>query len=309
MMNNADCDGESSSASGSEQNGNAKRPAPERDASDKSVAANEPAIGERKQKKTKDVDRIQVPDWDLIASSEFGGATPLMQYLSHSELETLIGWATHVSLPHRTTSCVNPLLAPSSNAPLRPGELQIIHNAMTEFITNNKEEDANFQSLYREFDQSALVALGICLEETMTAALLPAAQAHVRRCRSIADTEKLQTELTLPPEEAILKLRPRDWEENVNTGLATARPATRAQPSKEVVDNDASTSNQQQAQQDALHRWLHSHDIDPDYFDKNRETYALLLGQHIVPKSNAQTKTTATKAPSTTTAPPPTTTT
>lgn len=228
---------------------------------------------------------LSVPDWDLIAASEFG-STPLTQYLPHIEVDSLIGWATHVS-SNRPSANPNPLLNLGS-APLRPGELHMIHAAMTEFIVKERDAD-NFSLLYREFDQSALVGLGICLEEMITASLFPLAQAHVRRCQSIDDPQTLHEEITLPPEEAILKLQPQDY------GLPTARPATHAEPSK-MTNSFFRPPADVQAQR-ALHRWLTTHDIDFEFFDKNRDTYALLLGRHILGQPNDD-KAAAARAPS-----------
>ena len=213
-----------------------------------------------------------------MASSEYGEIS-LTQRLPFYIVDSLVGWATHVTSEYPQAN-PNPLLDISANSPLRAGELQIIHNAMTEFIINEKAVD--FAPLYREFDQSALVSLGICLEEMITATLLPFARAHVRRCGEIDDPETLHTELTLPPEEAILKLRPQDWQGAIKPGLPTAEPATRAEPSK-ATNSFFRPSPKMEAHR-ALQRWISAHGIDPDFFDKNRETFSVLLGPLVAPK-------------------------
>ena len=43
-------------------------------------------------------------------------------------------------------------------------------------------------ALDKAFDDSALVAIGICLEEILTASMLPLASLHVRRCRGLEQT-------------------------------------------------------------------------------------------------------------------------
>ena len=222
------------------------------------------------------------PDWDLLALTEFG-ETNLYQNLSTQEMESLIGWATHISSPEVVAN-PNPLLDLPST-PMRPGELRIIQNAMSEFIENNNSSSA-LRQLYCEFDQSALVAMGICLEEMITASLLPLAQAHVRRCRSLenekTDDDGKETcqvdgsEWTLPPEEAICRLRPQDWE-GIDTALPTTRPATRAEPN--LAKSSLFRPSPNIEQQRALTRWRNSQGIDADFFDKNRETYALLIGE------------------------------
>jgi len=227
--------------------------------------------------------QLETPDWDLIASSRFGQTT-LTQNLSHVELDALIGWATHVSSP-QPAEHLNPLQGlPSS--PMRPGELRMIHNVMAEFIETKKME--HLELLYREFDQTALVALGMYLEEMMTASLLPLAEAHVRRCRSLGD-EEMESDLTLPPEEAILKLRPKDLE-GIDTALPTSLPGTHELHST-IQGSPPRRSSSPEEMERVLRDWHLAHTIDAEFFEKNRETYALLVGQRVLSRPTRREQT------------------
>jgi len=76
------------------------------------------------------------------------------------------------------------------------------------------------ETLYNSFDQTALIAFGMLVEEIMTATLLPLAQAHVARCRrlqkedseskTVGDrvprTSPAHAEFILPADEALLNL-------------------------------------------------------------------------------------------------------
>lgn len=251
---------------------------------DVKLPAKRPAVSTRRgarkaspaSNKQQRVARLETPDWDSIASSEFG-QTPLMQNLSHMELDALIGWATHVSAPQPADN-INPLLD-LPNSPMRPGELRIIHNAMKDFIQNSPID--NFTRLHREFDQSALVSLGICLEEMMTASLLPLAQAHVRRCRTLKN-EDLETDVTLPPEEAILRLRKQDLE-GIDMALPTSLPATHAQSTE--VEGPPSQASSQEDMKQVLRNWQQTHNINPEFFEMNRELYAFLVGRRVLERS------------------------
>lgn len=253
----------------------------------------------KNKKKRKPLRLLDLPDFDLIAESSYGGRTPLTKYLPAVELQSLIGWATHVSQDHMVDATAtgtkhnnnNPLLNLDSisSPPPRPGELTLIQDAMQQFLRTERAD--YFPILTREFDQSALVTLGCCLEEMVTALLLPYAHAHVRRCQSLLSVEKAKQrgrsgnnettttttfahELTLPPEEAILKLRPAMID--ATAALPTMRPAQTAEPSM-VKSSFFRPSAAVEARQ-ALQKWLHAHGIDPMFFQKNRDTFALLIG-------------------------------
>merc|ERR1712207_82344 len=85
-------------------------------------------------------------------------------------------------------------------------------------MKNNKSNHLNTDSLYNSFDQSALLALGVLIEEMTTSMLLPLAKQHVQRCQEIqkqeGNSKKYYNELTIPPEEAIINLLKEEEEEN-----------------------------------------------------------------------------------------------
>jgi len=62
-----------------------------------------------------------------------------------------------------------------------------------------------YNSMYNAFDQSALITIGVAIQEVVTAMLLPLAQEHVERCRNmhcIKDSD-MYVDWILPPIEAI----------------------------------------------------------------------------------------------------------
>jgi hypothetical protein len=244
---------------------------------------------------------LRLPNWNLVASSS-SGTTTLSEYLPNMEVDTLLGWATHTTHAGRPSAArplPNPLLDLPST-PLRSGELYLIHQAMVDFIlaAGGSFNDSPANLLYRQFDQSALVSLGICLEEMMTASLLPLACAHVRRCRALEEEEEQQegtnddgaaredvlTAWTLPPEEAILKLSPPppndDDKQAIMDPISLRLPTSRvpALSHFSLIKPTVFRSSPPVEARRAVETWRHAHTIEADYFSKNRETYAMLVG-------------------------------
>jgi hypothetical protein len=189
-----------------------------------------------------------VPDWDLLAEQASASAqttttTPdiLQRVASATELDTLLGWATHVTGPNaetvRTTTHEQEskhnnspsLVGDTPPAPLRPSELQVLHKAMQDFIRSNSNKNSqsanndSWPKLYHKFDVSALVAMGMVWQDMVTASLLPLAQQHVEHCRHRLSLSQdhhdetnnnttttllpdVTTMWTLPPEEALVLL-------------------------------------------------------------------------------------------------------
>jgi len=95
------------------------------------------------------------------------------------------------------------------------------------------------------FSTSALVAMGVAVEEMLTASFLPLARQHVERCRKLVDRHAID-EWTLPPEESILKL------DSGTASLGTARDL--AQPAD-------------------FARWCESRDLDAEFILENMDLY------------------------------------
>ena len=243
------------------------------------------------------------PDWDLMATSE-DGTRPFQAYLPSGEVDDLIGWATHgvsASVPANENN--NPLLTAARSAPLRPSELHLIHTAMNEYIAqtttekkgrkkrksrtkhnapqknhdNDNQEIIDWTSLRRQFDVSALVALGFCLEEMLTASLWPLACAHVERCRRLDDAWE---DWNLPPERAVLALAADSTTTTTTTttALPTALPATHTVATTGNDKDDYEMEESADQGDTALGRWLDSHGIQRDFFQRNRSLYAWLVG-------------------------------
>lgn len=278
-------DASSESSSGSEDSSSRKRVREEESKDDHLPPPQDDAVHKKKRTTRAGGRFLRMPNWDLVASSS-SGTTTLSEYLPNMEVDTLLGWATHVSSPivpgAAEPQVPNPLLdLPSS--PLRSGELFLIHEAMVDFVLSaGKSSESRTNLLYRQFDQSALVSLGICLEEMMTASLLPLAQAHVRRCRTLEGSNDddtsvdVLTEWTLPPGEAILKLRPPHVEEAIDIRLPTSRVPALAHYS--LIKPSVFRSTPQVEARRAVETWRKAHGIEADYFAKNRETYDILVG-------------------------------
>jgi hypothetical protein len=184
-------------------------------------------------------------NWDELGNEKWG-KRPLFFGLEPSEISSLVGLATTLDPskdrdesritypPMQEPRKSNPLLS-IDRPPLPPSYLNfIIYRAM--------EMPGIQQTLGKEFETSALVAIGLLLEEMITASLLPLAELHVIRCRELENieqadlesdeipdpnavvqgpicgekvvkkqmlldpTEKAFDEWTLPPEEAMMKL-------------------------------------------------------------------------------------------------------
>jgi hypothetical protein len=161
-------------------------------------------------------DEIYVP-WDRLASSRWG-QDRLDRYISVPELDSLIGWATHMNTSsqqhyrdqaernsHNHRHETNPLLglASTNNAPPRPSILKHLiqdpatrmtkakqehnHQMAVELGTALKSSTTNVidNPLWECMDHSAAVAMSIVAEEMLTALLWPLARRHVEHCRAL----------------------------------------------------------------------------------------------------------------------------
>ena len=193
-------------------------------------------------------------DFNAIANRHWGNDS-CTKLLPIPELDSLVGWATHVthngtqeensSHSNDTTSktkslenglTYNPLIGIQPDAPLPTSHLDtLIHNKARgitpkvmrpPFPGIPNEEIGPYQSTLGQLDTSALVAMGMILEEAITANLLPLAEYHVQRCRALEQLEEEYEQKkealgeyipsnhertsfhqwTLPPEEAIFNI-------------------------------------------------------------------------------------------------------
>jgi hypothetical protein len=212
--------------------------------------------------------------WDALADTKWG-RNPLTKYVSVPELDDLVGWATHQQSSVPVVD-VNPLLS-LPGAPPQPSLLMYLENTVSEILSAQKRSDQ-----WESFDQSALIAIGIALEEMITTNLLPLAQLHVNRCRQLeaipGNEEKLFSEWTLPPEEAVEKLVEKaKSQQEPEVCLATACPSTRT-----MIPHAPGTSllNQPSAERrnkDALLVWCRALGMESAFVKNNMETLSIFL--------------------------------
>jgi hypothetical protein len=213
--------------------------------------------------------------WDALADTKWG-RNPLTRYVSVPELDELVGWATHVQRPVPFVN-VNPLLG-LPGTPLQPSLLMYLENTVSEILSAEKRSDQ-----WESFDQSALIAIGIALEEMITTNLLPLAQLHVNRCRELevipGSEERLFSEWTLPPEEAVEKLveNAKSQQAEPEVCLATAYPSTRT-----MIPHAPGTSllNQPLAERrnkEARLVWCQALGLDPAFVKSNMEMLRIFL--------------------------------
>ena len=121
---------------------------------------------------------------------------PLRSKVTSAEYDEVLGWATHVTAPFGDSAATFQPLVGLPDVPPPNSFLQLVDAYASQQCT--KEQ-------LKTFDISALVTMGICLEEMLTVSFLPLAQKHVERCRQLSDEDAFRA-WTLPPEEAIAEL-------------------------------------------------------------------------------------------------------
>jgi hypothetical protein len=220
---------------------------------------------------------VDVADWDRLAATKWG-RNALYKYMTARESSILVGLATtyadeepKIEFPmdgespeqaddsdskpsFQDPAETNPLIG-LPNDPMPPSYLHhIVRGAL--------EAEEFDESLNHAFDASAMVAIGMLVEEMVTASLLPLAGLHVLRCRELEDASSdepidqdrqskihpisgqvVQTlrpssfrkednsfqEWTLPPEEALHKLY-MDGRFQPDTFPTVTRPTCRINP-------------------------------------------------------------------------------
>ena len=244
-------------------------------------------------------------DFQMLSNRTWADES-VLNYLPVREVDRLVGWATHVTQEGKSDEVTevsstdgpsppNPLLGIQPDSPLPMSMLhQLIH-------ANARGKFKNEPELTGSFGTSALVALGMVLEEMMTANLLPLAERHVRRCRELEKEEEARgegkavdnnmqkekrsfQEWTLPPEEAIYNLMVHSNPVADSTGqglLPTALPPTRfstiSNQGNHSTSNDMFLFGQSRDDLQAAHRWCKSQKLKNDYVQKNMNMYRWFL--------------------------------
>ena len=111
----------------------------------------------------------------------------LLESLKNEDVDDLVGLVT-ASDAHGSTNAQdpqkrNPLLSLQSDSPLPPSYIEYIKRRA--LVNQNSTSRDTKKINLGFFDDSAAVAIGMYLEESLTASLLPLAGLHVLRCRAI----------------------------------------------------------------------------------------------------------------------------
>ncbi len=255
------------------------------------------------------------------------GSRLLFETLNDSEIDSLVGLTTSQTTPSPTSSHAdnmihnpkrhNPLLSNKFDAPLPPSHIDYIKSRIQKHTLEPKSDEngkrptrtrkrAKANTAESSLNDSAGVAMGMYLEESITASLLPLAGLHVLRCRALANMESAETEFgsalaltathpitgenveldlnnqirwkeeesfqewTLPPEEAILKLMEQGVLANhaLYQFIPNASRFCRSTESDEVPDSSSSFDIASLAK---------IHKVNPKVFSANREIFDIFL--------------------------------
>jgi hypothetical protein len=248
---------------------------------------------------------VHTVNWD-DHTDQVWGRRPLFHSLDTHEIDSLVGLANtyasqEMNLPptrakafpedQRQDPCPpHPLIGLDSS----PLPLSFLNH----IVERASKAPAIPEKLFEKFGTSALVAIGMALEETLTASLLPLAGLHVLRCRELENdtsveneyegptppccephpitgkairydtsnvdkTESPFQEWTLPPEEAMMKL------------LQQEMVPTKYIPF--VLDPTRSTATGSISSEQSIRNWCQAQQLDPDTVGKNKELFRLFL--------------------------------
>lgn len=268
------------------------------------------------------------------------GSRLLFETLGDSEIDSLVGLATSQATPLPTSSQAdnmihnpqkqNPLLSTTFDAPLPPSHIDYIKSRIRKHILEpNSDEDekrpertrkrAKASSAESLLNDSAGVAMGMYLEEAITASLLPLAGLHVLRCRALADMESAETEFgsalartvthpitgenveldlnnqirwkeeesfqewTIPPEEAILKL----MEQGVLANSALYQFIPNASRFCGATQSDEAPNSNSSIDIASLAKM---YKLNPNVFSANREIFDIFLPANVNNKDDEETK-------------------
>lgn len=283
------------------------------------------------ERNDEDTDGINAPlvNWDLLAQGPYGQDS-LLGCLSHREVDSLCGWATHLTSEKRRSRAASdtpakanpgpasldgahPLLG-LSDTPLPPSHLhyltELARNVLVQGQEAHEGSEGKGPSAFEQFDQSALVAVGMLWEEMATAALLPLTSLHAVRCRCLEDVDQDSVpshpltrrpvhlpvnpfldaprhaafrEWTLPPEEAAERLALAHDSPDLGLSecaLPIVRPATRTL----LRVNSGSPSaaglpSSVRCQQELVQAWCRANGLDADFVARNRHLYSILIPQ------------------------------
>jgi hypothetical protein len=139
-------------------------------------------------------------DMNVHMDGEWGRRSLVDSFKGPGQLESLITWAhagatsgISSSDPGTEDEIDNPL----SRLPNDPLKLSYLNHLILQAGRIPEFQEA----LVEKFDTSAMVAIGIILEDILTASLLPLAGCHVLRCRQLESKPTVDETLLAPPSE------------------------------------------------------------------------------------------------------------
>ncbi|KAL3797698.1 hypothetical protein HJC23_000243 [Cyclotella cryptica] len=157
-------------------------------------------------------------DWDWCGQGGDGKGN-IYQHMSIDMIDDFVGWATSLSAKDRAKPTVKDSAMPEGageedeavysggihvpKAPPPPSQIAFLRHRLQKALVERckvlyPDESMENHSKRAEvllgcLDSSALVSIGITIEEVMTAALMPLAKAHVERCRRLERLNNLQS--------------------------------------------------------------------------------------------------------------------
>jgi hypothetical protein len=285
---------------------------------------------------------LQTIDFDQLAASSEWAKLALFETLSTTQIDELVGLATTLrednaninaafetsqdnydghgqdnensasGLPSfRDVQQQNLLASLSSSPPLPPSFLRYIQFKASEQLTKDEHKKAAESRL----DDSAAVAIGMALEDSITASLLPLAGLHVLRCRALEDmavteettsypmdyskwqsafhpitgrlvqlnmerilwkTEKASDEWTLPPDEAIMKLLEQGMISK-NTTYFLANASRKINIGSEDPRTDSSASLSDVSYTEDIHMWSKLLNVSPSVIHANPDLIGVFM--------------------------------
>ena len=211
-------------------------------------------------------------DWYGMAEGFRATCFPLCQQVSAVELDTLVGWATNES-----SSSADPVGNPSNplldlpSSPLPMSLLYIIREEANQII--DKAPDKRLHHLIGSFDQSAMVSIGICLEEMITASLMKLAEAHVKKYNAEKDDKACQELWSLPPEECILALSKDGWREMEGPFLSTISPPILTAVPDEKPTSIFNLPVREEEDRQAMKNWVEAHELHASFLEENKDLF------------------------------------
>lgn len=210
--------------------------------------------------------------WEEMAEDRWG-TNPLVAGISHSLLDDLLGWAIAGTEDRKVSgnesASSSSVLGDLPDAPLMPSFLHKIHLEGTRILQQGEASSEVKSNLWERLDQSALVAMGMFLEEMMTASLLPYAVQHSKYCRSLdeaSENGETSSKWVIPPSEAIHGVAQQSLVQSNSSSTVASFPVSRPPTHSSCLNEDDSQNQSSVSSEEAHKRFADSHDTSEDKF-------------------------------------------